>query len=434
MQKWVIFLYMAGDNNLSGAGEEDIEELCRIGSSDQATFVVEFDSAGTYRETIRYEISKPNPAGKSHPIIVEKMGETDSGNPKTLAAFLLWGIKTYPADNYFLILWNHGGGFKYRMILDKLNIRRDQQAYLLDNTRHNRSANRSCPVFCNSVFLHPDLVRSTFDLESPKPYIKNIAWDDITGNSLDLIELKKSIQQGISEPDRKKLKILGFDACLMNMLEVVVQCRGLTDLVIASEETEPFAGWPYHTLAAYFRSARRLNPVMIGKKIVKLYREYYRPYPEEAVTLSAVSTSHLDDLCQAFSNWVEAFQSLIPSHLDLIFRIRQGVQSFTYTDYVDLGDLIRLTNQIINGSNIDPFLKTGIQESSRPVMNAYDQSVSASANSGGSVRYSSGLSIWFPIQKKLYQSNCRNYQKLDFCKTYPAWNHFLNGLFKSMER
>lgn len=434
MQKWVVLLYMAGDNNLSQAGEEDIEELCMIGSSEQVTFAIEFDSAGINRDTLRYEISLPDSTGKAHPILREKLGETDSGNPECLSRFIEWGINSYPAENYFLIIWNHGGGFKYRMILDKLNIRREKQKYLLDNTRHNRPANRNCALLRNSMFFHPPIMHSAINLESDKPHIKNIAWDDITGNSLDMMELKKAILKGFRNSDIQKLKIVGFDACLMNMLEVIVQIKDLTQLVIGSEETEPFAGWPYHTLADFFQRSRKINLETIGKKMIKNYKEYYLAYPEENITMSAIYTRSIDELCLAFMEWIDSFVQLIPQHLELIFKIRQNVQSYTYTDYVDMGDLIRLTARMADNYELSISQKDELKLRTQAMLECYDRCVLASSYSGNLVKYSSGMSIWFPARKSVYQANKRNYCQLDFVRKYPAWNNCLNVLFKSMER
>jgi hypothetical protein len=44
----------------------------------------------------------------------------DSGDPETLISAILWAATECPADNYILILWNHGTGIidpeRYRII------------------------------------------------------------------------------------------------------------------------------------------------------------------------------------------------------------------------------------------------------------------------------------------------------------------------------
>ena len=39
-------VYMAGDNNLSTAGDADLKEMRQVGSNDRVNVLVEFDNAG----------------------------------------------------------------------------------------------------------------------------------------------------------------------------------------------------------------------------------------------------------------------------------------------------------------------------------------------------------------------------------------------------
>ena len=57
---WTIMVYMAGDNNLSDAGDADLIEMRRIGSTDQVQVVVEFDNAGS-AGTRRIHVAEDGP-------------------------------------------------------------------------------------------------------------------------------------------------------------------------------------------------------------------------------------------------------------------------------------------------------------------------------------------------------------------------------------
>ena len=102
---WTIMVYMAGDNNLSAAGEADLEEMRLVGSSDRVNVVDEFDNAGD-AGTRRILIGKDG-IGEH----IEMLGETDSGSPGVLSGFIEWAAQNYPADRYALVLWNHGNGW-----------------------------------------------------------------------------------------------------------------------------------------------------------------------------------------------------------------------------------------------------------------------------------------------------------------------------------
>jgi Clostripain family. len=104
--RWTYMVYMAGDNNLSTAGDEDLKEMRQVGSSPNVNVLVQFDNAGN-KGTRRYRIQRGGINEK-----VEELGEMDSGDPIVLEDFIAWSYDNYPAERYALILWNHGGGWE----------------------------------------------------------------------------------------------------------------------------------------------------------------------------------------------------------------------------------------------------------------------------------------------------------------------------------
>ena len=56
--KWTFMVYLAGDNNLSTAGEKDLGEMRTVGSTDDVNIITEFDRIGAYHETKRYHIQR----------------------------------------------------------------------------------------------------------------------------------------------------------------------------------------------------------------------------------------------------------------------------------------------------------------------------------------------------------------------------------------
>src|SRR4029079_13719707 len=107
-KQWTIMVYLAGDNNLDGAGVTDLEEMKKVGSTDQVNILAQFDRSGANVATKRYYIRKGGTTAKD---VVGNLGETNIGDPKVLENFVQWGIKTYPAKRYMLVLWNHGAGW-----------------------------------------------------------------------------------------------------------------------------------------------------------------------------------------------------------------------------------------------------------------------------------------------------------------------------------
>src|ERR1700681_4764617 len=72
-----------------------------------------------------------------------------------------------------------------------------------------------------------------------------IAFDDQAKDFLDNMELKRALGE-MKKLLGRPLDIIGFDACLMAMLEVNYQIMATARYAVGSEEEEPGNGWPSH--------------------------------------------------------------------------------------------------------------------------------------------------------------------------------------------
>ena len=102
--------------------------------------------------------------------------------PETLANFLRWGVTSYPAQRYILVLWNHGGGTLRGYGHDEMN---------------------------NDKTLMLDELDQAF------------TWADVD------------------------FALVGFDACLMATMSTSCMLKDHSSYLLASEELEPVNGWDY---------------------------------------------------------------------------------------------------------------------------------------------------------------------------------------------
>jgi len=105
---WTVMVYLAGDNNLDGAGVADLREMKKVGSSASVNVIAQFDRGGSRGTTKRFYLRKGTDLPKD---AVQDLGETDTGDPRVLCDFFRWGVKHYPARHYLLVIWNHGAGW-----------------------------------------------------------------------------------------------------------------------------------------------------------------------------------------------------------------------------------------------------------------------------------------------------------------------------------
>ena len=153
------------------------------------------------------------------------------GDPQTLTNFVQWGIGTYPAEKYAVVLWNHGEGWR-----NSLNSLPKRDAICEDET--------------SGDYLGMDEVRQAF------------ATVHATAGPTDLI---------------------GMDACLMAMIEVDMQIQPYVRVRVASEETEPGSGYPFDTILADLRDRPDRSASDLGQTIVQKYHEAYKGETQSAV-------------------------------------------------------------------------------------------------------------------------------------------------------
>jgi len=206
MPAWTFMVYMAGDNNLSTAAEEDLAELRAVGSTADVRVLVEVDRAGE-GGTKRYRIER---YGRGEE--VAELGETDSGDSATLLDFVCWAVREEPSDRHALVLWNHGGGWAPTEI--------ERVAAGAPGFTGGEAAERAGSRIARLLF-RGSLAKI---LHAGGPRERAICSDDGSGHSLDTLELGRLLGRLRAELGRP-LDLLGMDACLMSNLEVAYELR-----------------------------------------------------------------------------------------------------------------------------------------------------------------------------------------------------------------
>ena len=112
---WTVLYFGGADNDRAAFVWDDLNELEAGAPSDQLRVVAQVDwpeggPAGT-AESVRYLIQADDDPTQLASEVVATLGETNQGDPATLADFLSWGITTYPANRYMLVLGDFGGGW-----------------------------------------------------------------------------------------------------------------------------------------------------------------------------------------------------------------------------------------------------------------------------------------------------------------------------------
>jgi hypothetical protein len=414
-KEWSMFTFMAGDNNLSQDGLKDVTEMEKAGSSPTTNIIAEMDAdAGDFEGSIRWEITQKDSRTNTGPRkVMGRISEADSGDPKTLKNFLKWAKDLYPAQKYLVVLWNHGSGFRYR-----------GWRVGAGNSIYPRPA-IGMPGLRNQLFVHSPLLKRQINAA------RNILSDDMTRNSVDMIELGKALRES-GFYGSNKIDVLGFDACLMNMLEVAFEMSNYAKNIVGSEELEPGKGWPY-TFDVESINVPGITSLELVKKFVRNYGKFYNMKSERnqwPITQSAIDLGLVDNLAASVQKFGLALSSTLPESMLLISRIRDQVQSYAaaadYDDYCDLGDFADLCK-----NNIDD---TKVKQSASEIGSNLKRVVKAEVHLGDHVKNSHGLTIWLPETESKYRNNSKAYELLAMTKKYKGWNQFLATYHPSHSR
>jgi hypothetical protein len=362
-KEWTFLVFLNADNNLDRFGVGDVAEMEEVGSSDQVNVVVQFDRSHA-KPAKRLYIKKGG-----HDVL-EDMGEIDMGDINVLQDFFSWGVENYPAKKYALVVWNHGSGWN------------------------------KFPG--NTIF-------------------KGISYDDESGNHITTAQLLEGTQV-MRELLGRKLDILAFDACLMQMVEVSYAIKDNVEIMLASEDTEPGEGWAYKESLSPVVANPTWSPEQVSTSIVDAYDTSYDGGSQgvSSTTQSWVRASMTDQLVTALDNLALELTGNFLSETKAALR---SVQKFYYRANVDLIHLLTLLETNISAS--DSTAKASALATITAAKSMANQFVGHSKAHGRKQKNAKGTAIYFP--RKGY-SFSEKYTKLGFAKA-SQWDEMLQAYY-----
>lgn len=350
LPEWTIIYYSDADDDIL---EEDlwfdVNEMEMVGSNPQMNIVVQIDRAegafsgdGDWTDARRLLITQDADLNQITSPVVESLGEVDMGNPQTLLDFITWTIQKYPAKKYALILSDHGGGWTGGFS--------DMQA----------------------------------------------------GTQLSMPQIVWAVDQAQQKMGGQKFEIIGFDACLMGMIEIYGSLYPYSNYMVASEEVIPATGWSY----AAWLSQLAQNPTMTGREatqaIVSTYITQDTAFTrasasdiaevEAGTTLSAVESARVPDVIGAMNQLISVMASIDQTY---VAQAREYTRSYysifgedTPSPYIDLGNFA----DILSSETGDPAVGQAAEQLKLAISSAV-----ISEKHGDRMAGSNGMSFHFPI-------------------------------------
>lgn len=364
-KEWTILVFVSADNDLDEYGWGDLSEARKIGSSEDVNIVFQIDRSDG-RPCRRFYIEK----GQAQ--LVENMGEVDMGDYRVLTEFFDWGIENYPAEKYAMVVWNHGDGW--------LN-------------------NRNMSMM-------------------------GISYDDQSGNHISVKQLAQSLSD-MKETLGRKLDLLAFDACLMQMIEVAWPLRNYAKVMLGSQEVIPYDGFDYEKPLQRLLDDPAIDAQGLAQILATGYQKSYQGGSQgrEATTISWMHLSGLETFTAALENFVVQAKGQDSA---VVREILKEVQHFSLRSNRDLRHFMELMSQRSTLSDI--------RSAASDVVTAFDQLMGLSLYTEKSKAWqpdlskSQGLAIYFPSVKTAFSSE---YLKLDFAKD-SSWDEYLRETLEVM--
>ncbi|MBM3893543.1 hypothetical protein FJ365_04055 [Candidatus Dependentiae bacterium] len=314
LANWNHVSYMQADNNLAPFAEFNVREMLKVNLHPSINVLLEWDKPND-NTTWRYQVinKKLLNAGTF-------TGTHDLGaNPvQELIDMVKWAkaltLKKYNALRWCINLWNHGYGIL------------DPRLKGINRTAPGQTGSRHLPWL-----MIPGMPYGEGDF-------RGILFDDSQNTYVTAAGLTRAVK-GMRDVIGNKIDLMSMDACLMAMIEVGYQIKGLVDILVAAENTEPGNG---HHYAAYL-SELSANPTMsaeqLATSIVQTYGRFYAG-KDSAITLSAIKIDALiplkNNLMQLMTAINACYATDAASTRAAVRQARAKTMVFEIPDYIDL--------------------------------------------------------------------------------------------------
>lgn len=381
---WTLVLYVCGDNSLSEEALIDLNEVEGAMGSVDANVLLLLDQAGN-SDTRAYE-AKHDPLGAQNEAIFsqevplgdvygdwEGLSELDLSNPNTLLRFSQWAVTNYPADRFGLVLWDHGDGW-----------------------RRLGPAQGSTKSICTDG-----------DGEMSMP---DVEW------ALETLETRTGTQ----------FNLIGMDACLMGMVEVAYQLKELCEILVASEESVPKAGWDYGFIKE-ITSSSPPDAKDLASHIVRYYQDAYTdgyPYPNDTsyFVLTAIDVTDFGDefipTLDSLARLLMASMRQNKTKLSDAYYLSYRMDGYRF--YVDFRDFMY--------SIAYQGISEAITEAAYAAVSAHDALIYYHRQ-GDSFPYCNGLSIYFEPLGSNYDDNYDGPTGFLRFTADSLWDELLNSFY-----
>ncbi len=389
-KKWTIMVFLNAANSLTDYALPNYLQMQQAVSGTDAQIVVAFKEAVmdqkssgpldwtfTGSDDTRYYLVQPSTGTSIVGSPLKDLGAgVDMGSYTTLANFIAYCKKNYPADRYVLDMWDHGQGWQL-------------------------AAKR------------------------PTSIVRGVSYDDTTSHHIDTWDMDKALSGG------NNVDILSYDACDMQSLEAGYQVRNYVNFLVGSEDLTPGNGYDYSiALLPFFNNASGDSATLAHGFVDQMVDDTGpgKIYAGQAVCQSVVDASKLTAAAAA----IDSLGQALLANKTTIGAISDHARSYAtkfdidhyyhmYYDMYGLADMLQNTSGVpTNVATAAASVKSALQAA--VLYNRFDTR-DAGAN-GLTIDFSDSATFLSAIPSTAPTLSAQ-YSNLAFAKDYPNWYNWL---------
>lgn len=330
--------------------------------------------------------------------------QVDIGDPQVLVDFFKWSKENFPAKHYCLDFWNHGTGFIDPTIPRTIN---PSELFYFNTTTKLIELDRRVGFidFVTSMVQNNEYNNNL--------QTRGICFAETTGTYLTNQKMCVALDE-ITRLLGRKIDIIFFDACLMQMWEIFRIIAPYADYSVGSQEVELGPGYNYTYVLEPFRH-RSPTPHEFACHAVNSYEKAYskitHDYTQSAVALNGIGEldSNINELANLLIESLHKQKNGSVKEVVRACRNKRFCTQFDEPSYIDaqrfFENLLRNVEHIILKSQQD----TGnMRKKLRIVLKRTIKSIGkiVIANKAGSNLPCHGISIYFP-ERRIHPS-CYN--------------------------
>mgnify|MGYP003951981379 CR=1 FL=1 len=355
-KEWSVFIFMAGDNDLSSYAVKDMMELERfipgeknLGSSTKKVNIVVEMKNSFSAESKRFLVKQQRelkflniPAADikddsfiHSPVISSGTGDNQEERFKN---FLSWGIQNYPAKKYAIIIWGHGEGY---------------------------------------IGKTEDHSQKTFG---------GVAFDNSSNTFIDIPTLKEILKETQTNLlNNKAIDLLIFDACLMQSIEVALELSDVASFLIGSVQIQDYLGLPYRKLADFLNQTPSPSAHTVATSLPTIYKQSVLEHPSsrraESFESFTLSSLNMGDVKQILKYDLKNLKKAVTNYL-LEDRFRELTFRFMIEDTpqflggtVDIGILMGMIKEYLYNDSSNTLGAKNLLKAVNNVLDALNRSV-----------------------------------------------------------